>query len=136
MKKQKSFFFIYMLAIKNCQNLTNFLNSFCYIIVLQHGFRSGTCELTSVLTRRVVRTREILLIIMICVEALSTGNSHFIRAFSQWKVGLFHEAWNFSLRFIAVLDLCSLSISFHKRATHRLLSQSQIPFSNHCEIST
>lgn len=57
----------------------------------------GTCGLTSVLTRCVVQiTWEIPLIIMIRVEVLSTGNSHFTRA---WKVGPFHGAWNFSLRF-------------------------------------
>lgn len=65
----------------------NFLIAF--MISLFYGnhmimpFCSGTCGLTLVLTRCIIRTRKIPLIIMIRVKILSAENSHFTCAFSR-----------------------------------------------------
>lgn len=79
-------FFLHLCAIRS-KDPMNFLIAF--MMSLFYGNHmimplcSGTCGLTLVLTRCVVRTRKIPLIIMIRVEILSAENSHFTCAFSR-----------------------------------------------------
>lgn len=76
---------------------------FCTTIVIM-PLRSGTCGLNiTSLTRCVVRTREIRLIIMIRVEVLSIGNGHFTRAFSRSVEGRY-VSW--SVKFLIAFRRC------------------------------
>lgn len=139
----KSFFPFMCSTIKGSNE---FFNSFYNVVVLQQHMimplRNGTCGLTLILTRWVVRTREIPLIIMIRVEILSAEKSYFTRAFSRGRGRSVHFMEREISRCILlppVSNLFALNLVSQspRDASHYFLNpRSYFRIGDHCEIGT